>query len=59
MQLDAVVAAFLSARQPSLRPNNRRAYRYDLGLLTRTFPHLDAADLTVEHLRAFLQATAD
>jgi integrase/recombinase XerD len=59
MQLDAVTGAFLGAMHHSLRPNTRRAYRYDLGLLTRTFPHLDAADLTVEHLRAFLQASAD
>src|SRR6516165_7413119 len=59
MQLDAVTGAFLSAMYHSLRPNTRRAYRYDLGLLTRTFPHLDAADLPVEHLRAFLQASAD
>jgi hypothetical protein len=52
MQLDAVTGAFLSAMHHSLPPNTRRAHRYDLGLLTRTFPHLDAADLTVEHLRA-------
>ncbi len=57
--LDALIDAFLDATRHTLRPNTRRAYRYDLALFARSLPALDVADLTIDHLRAFLAATAD
>jgi len=57
--LDALIDAFLEATRHTLRPNTRRAYRYDLALFARSLPALDSADLTIDHLRAFLAATAD
>jgi integrase/recombinase XerD len=59
MQIEVLVAAFLIAHQHTFQPNTRLAYGYDLRLLSRTFPDLDAADLTTQHLRAFLHDTAD
>jgi len=57
--LDEVIDAFLTAMRHTLRPNTRRAYRYDLTLFARSLPALDVTDLTIDHLRAFLAATAD
>jgi len=57
--LDALIDAFLEATRHTLRPNTRRAYRYDLALFARSLPALDSADLTIDYLRAFLAATAD
>ncbi len=59
MQIHEVAAAFLTAMSHTFLANTRRAYRYDLGLLSRSFPELDAGDLTADHLRAFLAAAAD
>jgi len=59
MHVDDLIAAFLVAKQHTFRPNTRRAYRYDLGLFARSVGTLAAADLTADHLRAFLAATAD
>src|SRR6266498_3730925 len=59
MQIEVLVAAFLTAHQHTFQPNTRLAYGYDLRLLSRAFPDLDAADLTTQHLRAFLHDTAD
>jgi hypothetical protein len=50
---------FLNAQTNRLSPNTRRAYGYDFGLLARTFPDLDAQDISVEHLRSFLNMSAD
>ncbi len=57
LSLDALIDAFLAATRHTLRPNTRRAYRYDLALFARSLPALDIADLTIDHLCAFLAAT--
>jgi len=57
--LHEMIDAFLAATRHTLRPNTRRAYRYDLDLFARSVPALDVATVTVDHLRAFLAASAD
>ena len=59
MTLQELAEAFLAANQNRLRPNTHRAYGYDLGMLAREFPDVAAEVITVAHLRAFLQATAE
>ena len=59
MHVDELTAAFLAAKQHTFRPNTRRAYRYDLGLFAQSVATLAIADLTADHLRAFLAARAD
>jgi len=57
--LDELVESFLGANRNSFSQNTLRAYRYDLNSLARAFPELEASEVRVEHLRAFLGATAD
>jgi integrase/recombinase XerD len=59
MRLDELAAVYLEANQHTLRANTRRAYRADLQRFARTFPTLDTADLAADHLRAFLNASAN
>ena len=59
MTLHELSEAFLAANKNRLSPNTLRAYGYDLGLLTGEFPDFMAEAITVAHLRAFLQATAE
>ena len=59
MNLSELAEAFLAANQNRFRPNTSRAYGYDLGLFARAHPRLSVKKVTVEHLRAFLQACAD
>ncbi|HEU5103411.1 MAG TPA: site-specific integrase [Roseiflexaceae bacterium] len=54
-----LTAAFLNAHQKTFLPNTQLAYGYDLRLFQRAFPDLDIRDITIQHLRAFLQDTAD
>ncbi len=58
MLISELADAFLTANQNSYLANTRRAYGYDLGLFTRAFPELPVEEITVQHLRAFLTATA-
>jgi integrase/recombinase XerC/integrase/recombinase XerD len=58
MRLADLVDAFLTATQRRYSPSTRRAYRADLGRFVRRFPDLDAAAVTVAHLRQFLDAGA-
>jgi integrase/recombinase XerD len=59
MTLTDLAEAFLAGNQNRLLPNTQRAYGYDLGLLARALSDLPVEAVTVQHLRAFLQATAD
>jgi site-specific recombinase XerD len=59
MRIDELAQTFLSAHQNSFLPNTRLAYGYDLRRFQRAFPDLDIRDITIQHLRAFLQDTAD
>jgi|GEM_PF-5973235 len=59
MTLHELSEAFLAANKNRLSPNTLRAYGYDLGLLIREFPDCMAEAITVVHLRAFLQETAE
>jgi integrase/recombinase XerD len=59
MRIDELAAAFLSAHLKTFLPNTRLAYGYDLRLFQRAFPDLDIRGITTQHLRAFLQDTAD
>lgn len=59
MLIDELATAFLDGNQNNFLPNTRRAYGYDLRQFARSFPDLAAEDVTVQHLRAFLNATAE
>ena len=59
MTLPELAEAFLAANKNRLSPNTLRAYGYDLGLLACELPDITAEEITVTHLRAFLQATAE
>jgi site-specific recombinase XerD len=59
MLLCDLAETFLGANHSTFLANTRRAYGYDLALFARAFPHLEVGAVTVEHLRAFLAATAD
>ncbi len=59
MTLNELAEAFLAANKNRLSPNTLRAYGYDLGLLYRELSDIAAGEITVTHLRAFLQATAE
>lgn len=59
MLIQKLADAFLSANQNKYSGNTRRAYHYDLGLFNRAFLDLKVEEVTVEHLRAFLNASAD
>ena len=59
MTLNELTQAFLSAYQNHFRPHTHQAYGYDLGLFARAFPDLTAEEVTVPHLRAFLQYCAE
>src|SRR2546423_14963580 len=39
--------------------NTRWVYGYDFGLLARTFSDVEAQEITVEHIRAYLNMSAD
>jgi integrase/recombinase XerD len=57
--LDELIAAFLVANQHTFLANTHRAYRSDLALFARSVPDLPAQEVTADHLRVFLAATAD
>jgi site-specific recombinase XerD len=59
MQIDELAQTFLSAHLKTFLPNTQLAYRSDLRLFQRAFPDLDIRGITIQHLRAFLQDTAD
>lgn len=59
MLLEELAGAFLEANGNTFSANTLRAYRYDLNLFVRSFPELDASEVGVEHLRAFLGAAAE
>lgn len=59
MLIQELADAFLSANQNKYSENTRRAYHYDLGLFNRALPDLKVEEVTVQHLRAFLNASAD
>lgn len=59
MLLHGLTEAFLSSNQNTYLANTRKAYSSDLGLLAQLYPDLDARDVSVQHLRAFLNAMAD
>jgi integrase/recombinase XerC len=59
MDLIELTEAFLAAKQHTFSPNTRRAYRYDLVACARLLPTIPLAEITVAHLRLFLDATAD
>src|ERR671933_705271 len=56
MRVDELAHRFLEANRHTFHGNTHRAYRADLLRFARTFPTLDTADLTAQHLRAFLAA---
>lgn len=59
MLIDELATTFLDGNQNNFLPNTRRAYGYDLRQFARAFPVLAVEDITVQHLRAFLNATAE
>jgi site-specific recombinase XerD len=59
MNLLELTEAFLAAKQHAFSSNTRRAYRYDLMACARVLGTLPLREITVAHLRLFLDATAD
>jgi integrase/recombinase XerD len=59
MDYTELIEAFLAAKQHSFAPNTRRAYRYDLIACARLLPTLPIREVTVSHLRLFLDATTN
>jgi len=59
MDLIELTEAFLTAKYHAFSPNTRRAYRSDLMACARLFPRTPLPEITVAHLRLFLDATAD
>ncbi len=59
MDLIELIEAFLAAKYHAFSSNTRRAYRYDLMACARLLPTLPIDEITVSHLRLFLDATAD
>jgi site-specific recombinase XerD len=59
MDWTELIEAFLAAKHHAFSPNTRRAYRYDLVACARLLPTIPLTEITVSHLRLFLDATAD
>ena len=59
MDWTELIDAFLAAKQRAFSPNTRRAYRYDLMACAQVLPTLPIREITVSHLRLFLDATTD
>jgi site-specific recombinase XerD len=59
MSWTELIEAFLTAKQHTFAPNTLRAYRYDLTMCARLLPNIPIREITVSHLRQFLDATAD
>ncbi len=59
MDLIELIEAFLAAKYHAFSSNTRRAYRYDLLACAQVLATLPIREITVSHLRLFLDATAD
>ena len=59
MDWTELIESFLAAKQHAFASNTRRAYRYDLVACAQLLPALPIGEITVSHLRLFLDATAD
>jgi site-specific recombinase XerD len=59
MDLTELIEAFFAAKQRTFASNTRRAYRYDLMACAQVLPALPVREITVSHLRLFLDATTD
>ena len=59
MDWTELIEAFLAAKQHAFASNTRRAYRYDLMACVQVLPTLPVREITVSHLRLFLDATTD
>jgi len=59
MDWTELIEAFLAAKHHAFSPNTRCAYRYDLTACARLLPTIPLTEVTVSHLRLFLDATAD
>jgi integrase/recombinase XerD len=59
MDWTELIEAFLTAKQHTFTPNTLRAYRYDLTTCAQLLPNIPIREITVSHLRRFLDATAD
>src|SRR5436305_2559184 len=59
MDLTELIEAFFAAKQHTFASNTRRAYRYDLMACAQVLSTLPVREITVSHLRLFLDATTD
>ncbi len=59
MDLTELIEAFFAAKQRTFASNTRRAYHYDLMACAQVLPTLPVREITVSHLRLFLDATTD
>ncbi len=59
MEWTELIEAFLAAKHYAFSPNTRRAYYYDLMACAQLLGNIPIAEITVSHLRLFLDATTD
>ena len=59
MDWTELIEAFLAAKYHAFSSNTRRAYRYDLMACAQVLATLPIREITVSHLRLFLDATTD
>ena len=59
MDWTELIEAFLAAKQRTFASNTRHAYRYDLMACAQLLLTLPIGEITVSHLRLFLDATTD
>jgi site-specific recombinase XerD len=59
MEWTELIEAFLAANSYAFSFNTRRAYRYDLMACAQLLGSIPIAEITVSHLRQFLDATTD
>ena len=59
MNLTELIEAFFAAKQRTFASNTRRAYRYDLMACVQVLQTLPVREITVSHLRLFLDATTE
>jgi site-specific recombinase XerD len=59
MDLTELIETFFAAKQRTFASNTRRAYRYDLMACAQVLLTLPVREITVSHLRLFLDATTD
>src|SRR6266705_3122794 len=59
MSCSELIEAFLADKQHSISMHTLRSYRYELSMFARFSPDMLIRDITVSHLRLYLDSKAD